>query len=64
MKIRGEKYSFIGTAIAIFVILLFLFLNKFVFNKSEPEKEDKVLPTESTFSIEIVPAEIIPASGD
>ena len=59
MKIRGEKYSFIGTAIAILVILLFLFLNRFVFSEKEPDKEDTILPTESTLAISLVPAEII-----
>ena len=59
MKIRGEKYSFIGTAIAILIILLFLFLNRFVFNNPEPERDDNILPTESTLAISLVPAEII-----
>ena len=58
MKIRGEKYSFIGTAIAILIILLFLFLNRFVFNEKE-EEESSILPTESTLAISLVPAEII-----
>ena len=56
MKIRGERYSFLGTAIAIVVIILFIILQKYVF-KPQESQDEKNLPTEGTIALSTVEAE-------
>ena len=61
MKIRGERYSFLGTAIAIVVIILFIILQKYVF-KPQESQDEKNLPTEGTIALSTVEAEFSTAN--
>lgn len=61
MRLRGEKYSFVGTAIAIIMIILFVILQKYVFKADEKPKE-AALPTEGTLALSTVDAEF--SAGD
>ena len=61
MKIRGERYSFLGTAIAIVVIILFIILQKYVF-KPQQSQNEKNLPTEGTLAISTIEAEFSTAN--
>ena len=57
MKPRGQKYSFLGTAAAIVVIILFVIFQKYVFKSEKPQREE-TLPTQGTLAISTIEAQI------
>ncbi len=57
MKIRGQRYSFMGTLCAIIVILIMFFLSKYVFKNEGGSSAVRETATESTYEYPAVPAE-------
>lgn len=57
VKIRGQKYSFMGTLCAIIVILIMFFLSKYVFKNEDSASNGEEIPTESTYVYPAVQAQ-------
>lgn len=57
MKIRGQRYSFMGTFCAIIIILIMFFLSKYVFKNESGTTDNPEPATESTYEYPAVPAE-------